>query len=77
MKQRWDGVWRILNPLQKRLGPDGKIHEGWCAIFERECCSCRDDGKGRRRIIRDDDGGAKVETPPKESDDSRVTAHRR
>ncbi len=35
MKQ-WDGVYKILSPFTKRLGPDGKVHEGWCAIFERE-----------------------------------------
>jgi hypothetical protein len=65
MTRRWDGVWRILNPFQKRLGPDGKIHEGWCAIFECECCSCRDDGKRRgTRKVRNDGGGAKVATPP-------------
>jgi hypothetical protein len=69
MTQRWDGVLRILNPIHKRLGPDGNIHEGWCAIFERECCSCRDDGKGRgARKVRIDGGGAKAETPPELDD---------
>ena len=34
------------SPFTKRQGPDGKIHEGWCAIFEREACSC-DDGRKR------------------------------
>jgi hypothetical protein len=35
----------------KRQGPDGKIHEGWCAIFAGEGCSCNDDDhkKLRRR----------------------------
>ena len=67
MTQRWDGIWRILSPFVKRFGPDGRIHEGWCAIFERECCSCKDDGRRRGgRRIRRDDGGAKVEAPAKE-----------
>jgi hypothetical protein len=62
---RWDGVWKIISPFAKRLGPDGKIHEGWCPIFLHECCSCKDDRKRRGgRRVRKDDGGAKVEAPP-------------
>ena len=30
-------------PFTKRQGPDGKIHEGWCAIFAGEMCSCDDE----------------------------------
>jgi hypothetical protein len=37
------------SPFTKRQGPDGKIHEGWCAIFEGECCSCGDDDRKRLR----------------------------
>ena len=33
------------SPFTKRKGPDGKTHEGWCAIFEGDCCSCDDDGR--------------------------------
>jgi hypothetical protein len=65
MAKRWDGIYRILSPHIKRLGPDGGVHEGWCAIFERCCCSCKDDGKGARgRRVRGGDGGAKVKAPP-------------
>jgi hypothetical protein len=64
--KRWDGVYKIISPFTKRLGPDGKIHEGWCAIFQRECCSCRPNRGGGGMKIRKDDGGAKVETPPKD-----------
>jgi hypothetical protein len=67
---RWDGVWKIISPFTKRLGPDGKIHEGWCPIFLHECCSCKDrKGRGGRRV-RKDDGGAKVEVPPPELEDA-------
>lgn len=63
---RWNGLWKIISPVKKRLGPDGNIHEGWCPIFIRECCMCRDNGKGGRRIFRrDGDSGAKVQTPQK------------
>jgi hypothetical protein len=43
----------ITSPFNKRLGPDGKTHEGWCLIFKGECCSCDDDGRrrGRRRPV--------------------------
>jgi hypothetical protein len=49
--QRWDGIYKIRSPHTKREGPDGLIHEGWCAIFTRDCCSCRDEGRrsGPRR----------------------------
>jgi hypothetical protein len=33
----------------KRQGPDGKIHEGWCAVFAGEDCSCDDSRKKPRR----------------------------
>ena len=56
--KRWDGVWKILSPFTKRLGPDGKMHEGWCPIFERHGCNCDMRGGRRRRIIRKGDGGA-------------------
>jgi hypothetical protein len=70
MTQRWDGVYRIISPFTKRIGPDGEIHEGWCAIFEHECCSCRDDRKGRGgKRIREDDGGAKLKVPPKSEEE--------
>jgi hypothetical protein len=61
---RWDGVWKIISPFTKRLGPDGKIHEGWCPIFLHECCSCKRKGRGGGRRVRKDDGGAKVEARP-------------
>jgi hypothetical protein len=64
MTRRWDGVWRIISPFVKRVGPDGKVHEGWCAIFLHECCSCRPDGRGRgKRTRKDDGGGTKVKAP--------------
>jgi hypothetical protein len=48
-----------MAPFIKRVGPDGKMHEGWCAIFEKgRCCSCKDDRRGGRRIIRRDGGGS-------------------
>jgi hypothetical protein len=77
--KRWDGVYKIISPFTKRQGPDGLIHEGWCAIFEYECCSCRNDRKGRGgRRVRKDDGGAKVEAPPtyKESEDAQADNQR-
>jgi hypothetical protein len=55
--RRWDGQWRIISAFTKRQGPDGGVHEGWCAIFEREACSCRDDDGGERRGRDDDDDG--------------------
>jgi hypothetical protein len=71
MTRRWDGRWGIISPFKKRMGPDGQMHEGWCAIFERGCCSCRDDRKRRGgRRVRKDDGGAKVEAPPPELEDA-------
>ena len=33
------------SPFTKRQGPDGQFHEGWCAIFRGECCSCDDDSR--------------------------------
>jgi len=39
----------IISPFFKRRGPDGKIHEGWCAIFKGDCCSCDNDGRKKRR----------------------------
>jgi hypothetical protein len=50
--KRWDGHWGIVSPFKKRLGPDGAVHQGWCPIFEHECCCC---GPGDD----DGDGGAK------------------
>jgi hypothetical protein len=38
---------KIPSPFNKRKGPDGKTHEGWCAIFEGDCCSCS--GRSRQR----------------------------
>jgi hypothetical protein len=65
MAKRWDGIYKIISPFTKRLGPDGAVHEGWCAIFLLQCCSCKDDGRGRGgRRVRGDDGGAKVKAPP-------------
>jgi hypothetical protein len=37
------------SPFTKRQGPDGKIHEGWCAIFRGEGCSCDGDNRTRPR----------------------------
>jgi hypothetical protein len=62
---RWDGVYKILSPFTKRQGPDGLTHEGWCAIFERECCSCRDRRSGRGGKIVGNGGGSKVAVPRK------------
>ena len=62
--RRWDGVYRIGSPFIKREGPDGKIHEGWCSIFEREDCGCRpdddDDGEDDGGGVRGGDGGTRV-----------------
>jgi hypothetical protein len=44
--RRWDG---------KQLGPDGKFHRDWCAIFEGEGCDCDD--------IDDDDDRIKKPKP--------------
>ena len=63
--KRWDGHWGIISPFEKRLGPDGKVHEGWCAIFLHECCSCRREGHGGGKRVRKDDGGTMVKAPPK------------
>jgi hypothetical protein len=64
MKQ-WDGIYKIISPFTKRIGPDGQLHAGWCPVFERDCCICKDDGKGPGgRRVRGDDGGAKVKAPP-------------
>jgi hypothetical protein len=62
MTQRWNGRWGIESSFVKRAGPDGRIHEGWCGIFLRECCSCRPDGRGGGRRIRNDDGGGTQDT---------------
>lgn len=63
--KRWDGHWGIISSFKKRQGPDGRVHEGWCAIFLHECCSCRRYGHGGARRVRKDDGGAKVKAPSK------------
>jgi hypothetical protein len=65
--KRWDGIYRIISPFIKRQGPDGRVHEGWCAIFEHCSCSCRDDGRGGGRRVRRDDGGTKVRRRNRES----------
>ena len=39
----------IISPFIRREGPDGRIHEGWCAIFEGECCSCGNDDRRRHQ----------------------------
>jgi len=67
-KRRWDGRWGIDNPVIKRVGLDGKVHEGWCRIFECEDCDCgpQDDGDGSDDDKpRKDDGGTKPKAPPK------------
>lgn len=74
MIRRWDGVWRIVSSFVKRVGPDGKVHEGWCAIFLHECCSCRPDGRGGGKRIRKDDGGSKIKRPAKRKARERETA---
>ena len=66
--KRWDGIWKIISPHIKRLGPDGNIHEGWCAIFERDCCSCKRPGRRKNRKIGRDGGGSKLKVPPKLED---------
>jgi hypothetical protein len=65
MTRRWDGHWGIASPFVKRVGPDEKVHEGWCAIFLHECCSCRPDGCGGGKRVRKDDGGSKLKAPSK------------
>ena len=56
MKRQWDGIYKIASPFVKRMGPDRKIHEGWCAIFLHKCCSCDDEGR--------DDGEEEPSPPP-------------
>jgi hypothetical protein len=68
--KRWDGHYGIISPFVKRIGPDLRIHQGWCSVFLHEACSCGDDGwddgrGGRRRGPRGDDGGTKIKTPAK------------
>jgi hypothetical protein len=67
--KRWDGHYGIRSSFVKRIGPDLKVHEGWCAIFLREGCSCGDGGgggrRGRRHGPRGDDGGSKIKAPRK------------
>jgi hypothetical protein len=68
MRKRWDGRWGITSPINKRVGPDGKIHEGWCPIFLCECCDCRPDNDGDGdddTSPRKDDGGTKIKAPHK------------
>ncbi len=63
-RRRWDGRWGIINPVIKRVGPDGKVHEGWCPIFLCEDCDCypddNGDGDDDDRSPRKDDGGSKI-----------------
>jgi hypothetical protein len=66
MVERWNGIYRIESSFTKREGPDGQVHEGWCAIFEHECCSCRDRGKGKRRYVRRGPGGVTVKREEEE-----------
>jgi hypothetical protein len=66
---KWDGHYGLRSPFVKRIGPDLRVHQGWCAIFLHECCSCGDEGggggRGRRRGPRNDDGGTKIKAPVK------------
>jgi hypothetical protein len=64
--KKWDGRWGIISPHSPRMGPDEKVHQGSCAVFEGDCCSCGNDGRGgRKRRPRGDDGGTKVQAPAK------------
>jgi hypothetical protein len=63
MTRRWDGHWGVASPFVKRVGPDGRTHEGWCQIFLHECCSCRPEGRGGGYRVRNDGGGTKIKTP--------------
>jgi hypothetical protein len=69
MTRRWEGRWGIINPVIKRVGPDGQIHEGWCPIFLCEDCDCypddNGDGDDGDTSPRKDDGGSKIKTPNK------------
>jgi hypothetical protein len=47
MQKRW--ATGIINPFVKQLGPDRRIHEGWCPIFTGDACSCSDDDRRRRK----------------------------
>jgi hypothetical protein len=66
MTKRWNGKYGIESPFTKRMGPDGKEHEGWCPIFLHECCVCRDRYRGKTRYVIRDAGGASVKKEEKE-----------
>jgi hypothetical protein len=59
-----------ISPFTKRPGPDGKLHEGWCAVFEGECCSCDDDDRRRRTRRPRPLSGGEVQQPQNELEEA-------